>query len=284
MINGLKTKKINHWRILKKLFLILLGFLLLWGFYIEPNMLQVKTLNFHNENLKGLKIAFVSDFHIKKHQKNRLTNIVKKIKAQNPDLILSTGDFVSGHLEKQSLGIEDITHELSKLKPKYGFYTTLGNHDWWQNGEKIEQVLSKNGIVVLGNQNTFIKINKTKLYIAGIEDMETRNIDITKALKNTKSPTILLSHSPDVFPIITNEQNSPLTKSIDLVLAGHTHGGQVKLPLFGALIVPSSYGQKYAEGLIVEKGKTMFVTKGIGTSILPVRFNCIPEIVVINFI
>lgn len=72
-------------------------------------------------------------------------------------------------------------------------------------------------------------------------------------------------------------------KNVDLILAGHTHGGQVNLPFVGELIVPSGYGKKYAKGLIEENGKTMFLTKGIGTSILPVRFNCLPEIIVINF-
>lgn len=86
---------------------------------------------------------------------------------------------------------------------------------------------------------------------------------------------ILLCHSPDVFPKVPKEVN--------LTLAGHVHGGQVRLPILGSLIVPSNYGDKYSQGLIEENGKKMIVTKGIGNSILNVRFNCIPEIVVIEF-
>lgn len=264
---------------------ILIGILILvtWSFFIEPNMLVVNKQAFNIKGLEGLKVVFVGDFHVKPNQKKRLSYIVDKINEQHPDLILSTGDFVSGHDPKQSLHIEDIAKVLSTLKPKYGFYTVLGNHDWWQGGEKIEKILVQNNIIVLGNENKKLNINSKTLYIAGVEDMDTRNIDLPKALKNTNHPTILLTHTPDVFPFVTDESNSKITGKVDLTLAGHTHGGQVNLPFVGALIVPSSYGNKYAQGLIEENGKKMFVTKGIGTSILPVRFNCPPEIVVINF-
>jgi len=233
--------------------------------------------------LPKMKVVFVSDFHTKPYQKINLIRTVNEIKTQNPDMILSTGDFVSGHKPSQSLSIEEIAKELSVLKPKYGFYAVLGNHDWWQGGEKIERVLEQNGIVVLGNENRVINIEGKKLYLAGVEDITTRNIDLVKALENVKHPSILLTHSPDVFPFVTRSDNARLTGVIDLTLAGHTHGGQVDIPFVGPLIVPSDYGKKYAKGLIKENGKTMFVTNGIGTSILPVRFNCAPEIVVINF-
>ncbi len=268
---------------MRKFILIGILILVIWSFFIEPNMLIVNNQAFNIKGLEGLKVVFVGDFHVKPNQKNRLACVVNKINEQHPDLILSTGDFVSGHDPKQSLSIEEIAQELSKLKPKYGFYTVLGNHDWWQGGEKIEKVLESNGIIVLGNENKKLNINEKVLYIAGVEDMDTRNIDLSKALKNTNHPAILLTHTPDVFPFIADETNSKITNKVDLTLAGHTHGGQVNLPFIGVLIVPSSYGNKYARGLIEEKGKKMFVTKGIGTSILPVRFNCTPEIVVINF-
>lgn len=269
---------------MKKLLLLIALILFVWAFLIEPNSLTVKTFNLNVQSLKGLKIVFVGDLHIKTNQKKRLISIVKKINEQHPDLILSTGDFVSGHKNKQSLPIEEIAKELSLLKSKYGFYAVLGNHDWWQGGEKIARVLEQNGVIVLGNKNKALDLGGKKLYIAGLEDITTRKIDLVKALKNVQHPTILLTHSPDVFPIITKQSNSKITGTIDLTLAGHTHGGQVDLPIVGPLIVPSSYGIKYASGLVKENNKIIFVTKGLGTSILPVRFNCMPEIVVINFI
>lgn len=257
--------------------------MLIWGLIIEPNLLTVKSLHMKMPCLPKMKIVFVSDFHIKTYQKTNLKRIVNEIKTQNPDMILSTGDFVSGYKPKHSMPIEEIAKELSTLKPKYGFYAVLGNHDWWQGGERIEKVLEKNGIHVLGNENEIITIGKKKLYLAGVEDITTRTVDFTKALKNTKHPTILLTHSPDVFPFVSDNNNHKMTDIVDLTLAGHTHGGQIDIPFIGPLIIPSDYGKKYAEGLIKENSKTMYVTKGIGTSVLPVRFNCVPEIVVVNF-
>jgi len=266
-------------------FFIIIGFLLaVWAFFIEPYLLAVTTLNLENKDLKGLKVVFVGDFHVKPSQRKNLIRIVNKINEQNTDLVLCTGDFVSGHKNNRTLPIEEISKELSKIKSKYGIYTVLGNHDWWQGGEKIGNELEKNGIVVLANESASVNFNGKKLYIAGLDDLSTRTVDIAKALDKTEAPTILLTHSPDIFPFISKQENFPLTDKVVLTLAGHTHGGQVRIPLIGATIVPTDYGERYAKGLVVENGKNMFVTKGLGTSILPVRFNCLPEIVVINFI
>ncbi len=114
-----------------------------------------------------------------------------------------------------------------------------------------------------------------EIYIAGVEDKMTASPDVYEALENAKSPTIFLTHTPDVFPKVPSR--------INLTLAGHTHGGQVILPVLGALVVPSEYGDKYLAGFIEEKGKRLIVSRGIGVSVLPIRFNCPPEIVVIEF-
>lgn len=262
---------------MKKILLAMVFILGTWAFLIEPNMLKLTNLNLKIDGLKGLKVVFVGDLHVKPYQKEHLKHVVKKINEQHPDLILCIGDFVSGHKKRHSLPIKEIAKELSVLKPRYGFYTVLGNHDWWQGGEEIGKILEQNGIIVLGNENKKININGNKLSIAGVEDLSTRGVDLQKSVKNIHQPSILLSHSPDVFPLIKRKDN------VDLILAGHTHGGQVRLPFIGPLVVPSDYGKQYAAGLIEESGHTMFVTKGIGTSIIPVRFNCLPEIVVINF-
>ena len=261
---------------MKKALLIFLAiFLFVYGFFIEPNMLTVKHYKINDSVLKGIKIVFASDFHIKPKQEKRLAKIVEMINEQHPDIVLSVGDFVSGHEENMTMPIDDIVKQLKNVKAKYGFYTVLGNHDWWINGEKITDTLTKNGIKVLANSNTKVNINGKDVYIAGVEDRTTRTPDIYRALDLTQNPVILLTHSPDVFPRVPKEVN--------LTLSGHVHGGQVRLPLFGALVVPSNYGDKYSQGLIKEKGKQMIVTKGIGNSIFNVRFNCIPEIVVIEF-
>ena len=259
----------------KFLFIFIIILLFIYSFFIEPNMLTVKHYKINDSALKGVKIVFVGDFHIKPNQTKRLSKVVEMINAQQPDVVLSVGDFVNGHEENMTMPISDIAEQLKNVKTNYGFYTVLGNHDWWIDGFEITNTLTGNGIKVLANSNNKININGKNVYIAGVEDLTTRKPDIYNALVDVKNPVILLTHSPDLFPKVP--------ENVNLTLSGHVHGGQIRLPLLGALIVPSDYGNKYSYGLIEEKGKKMIVTKGIGNSILNVRFNCVPEIVVIEF-
>lgn len=259
----------------KNILIILIIFLGFYSFYIEPNRLLVNNINIKDPELKGIKVVLIGDFHIKPNQQKRLEKVVSLVNKQNADVVLSVGDYVSGHEKNMTMPIENIVKELKNVKSKYGFYSVLGNHDWWLDGEDITNELNKNGIKILKNSNKKVCINGKTIYIAGVEDLTTRTPDVYSALKATHKPTILLTHSPDIFYKVPQDVN--------ITLAGHVHGGQVRLPLFGALIVPSKYGNKYSQGLVIEEGKKMFVTKGIGNSILPVRFNCVPEIVVIEF-
>ena len=256
--------------------LFIVGVLLaIWAFGFEPNMLKVTTYRVAKPELSGLKIAFASDFHIAPRHKKRLEKIVKKINEQKADLILLGGDFVKGHKFETSMPIEEIAQELSKLDAPLGVVSVLGNHDWWQNGQKIKEVLQDSGIVVLENENQKLIYNGRLLLLAGLADYNTRKVDIDKALSETENNVLLLTHSPDVFPEIPQK--------VFLTLAGHTHGGQVTLPWWGALLVPSKYGKKYEGGFIEENGKKMIVGRGLGTSLLPVRLGCMPEIVVVEF-
>lgn len=248
-------------------------FFIIFVFYavvIEPNILTVKRVKIKDERLKGLRMVFASDFHFKPYEKYRLTRIVKKINTQNPDIILLGGDYVNGHKKGNTLDTKIIAKCLGSLKSKYGTFAVMGNHDGWQGKKEIIEAFEAAGINVLENSaRSFDKFS-----VAGVEDLQTGNPDIKKALAGVKSPAILLTHTPDMIDEIP--QDAVLT------LAGHTHGGQVVL--HKPLTVPSKYGTKYAYGLFEENGKKMFVSRGLGTSILPLRFNCFPEIVVIEFI
>lgn len=261
---------------LSKLILIIGILLAIYSFFVEPNKLEITNYKIQDKELAGVKIVFASDFHIKPNQQKRLKQIVATINEQNPDLVVSTGDYVSGHTQESTMHPKEIAEELSKIRTKYGFYTTLGNHDGWYDRWFIQEILENKGIKVLNNKNVKLPMNGKNICIAGVEDMMTGFPNIEDALKGTNSPTILLTHTPDIFPDVP--------PNVNLTLAGHTHGGQVRLPILGALIVPSDYGNKYASGLTVEKGKKLITTRGIGVSILPVRFNCTPEIVVIEFV
>lgn len=244
---------------------------LIWVAIIEPYALTVKTIKVQDKSLAGLKIVFATDLHYKKYENFRLKRDVKKINEQNPDIILLGGDFVNGHTQGRALDHKIIGDEFGKLKSKYGTFAVLGNHDVWQDAAGISDSLKKNNITVLKNSNA----KAGNVFIAGVEDLQTQRPDVEKALKNTKPPVILLTHTPDMI--------EKIPENVNLTLAGHLHGGQINLPFRGAIVTPSKFGTKYAYGLFDVNGRKLFVSRGIGTSILPIRFLCPPEIVVIEF-
>jgi len=244
-----------------------------WTVLIEPYILTINYGQVKDKELAGLRVVFVSDLHYKPYEKFRLLRDVKKIQAQNPDIVLFGGDFVNGHKRSSSLNPSLIAHELGKIRSKYGSFAVLGNHDCWHDAFTIAKLLEENNIKVLKNSNVKVR---NRFYIAGVEDLQTQVPDITRALNGVDAPVILLTHTPDIFDNIPD--------SVNITLAGHVHGGQVKIPKKGALIVPSEFGTTYAEGFFNDMGRKMFVTRGVGTSVLPIRFLCPPEIAVIEFV
>ena len=182
-------------------------------------------------------------------------------------MVLSCGDFIKGHSGKTSLDIDTIADELSKINAPV--VTVLGNHDCKFDKYRVKKVLESKGIKVLINSG--VKIDD--LYIAGVDEHKTGNPDINTALENAEHPVILLSHTPDIYYDVKED--------VDLILAGHVHGGQVRF-LGKSIIVPSKYGTKFACGDFHETQNRMIVTKGLGTSMMHVRFCALPEIVVIE--
>ena len=258
------------------LILLLLGLLMgFWALFIEPQTLEVQTYKLKSGKLKGLKIAFASDMHIAPRHQRRLKRIVDSLNSQQADIIILGGDFVKGHKPSSSMPIDSIAAELSRLRAPLGVFAVLGNHDWMYGGEEVTAALSRAGITILANNSIKLDFKGDSLCLSGVEDMIMRRPNISKALKHCHYDTILITHSPDIFPDVPPR--------VLLTLAGHTHGGQVTLPLIGSPIVPSRYGQRYARGFIEEGGKQMIVSKGLGTSLLPLRFNTKPEIVRIIF-
>ena len=240
--------------------------LYIWGFFIEPNLLTVK--KYKVTNLDGKRIVFVSDFHIGKHDRHRLKRIINTINKLNPDLILSGGDFVNGYSEKETMPIEEQAKEFAKLKAP--FITVLGNHDSSFDKYTIKKGLEDVGITVLNNSSTKFE----NIYIAGVGNKRVAPQEILSALENTGEKRILISHTPDVYYDVKDD--------VDLILAGHVHGGQVRIPFIGALICPSKYGTKFSGGDIKETQNRMIVSRGLGCSILTVRFCDIPEIILLE--
>jgi hypothetical protein len=254
--------------------------LLVWSFVIEPDQLVVKqysiTLAHWPNELNGFKISLISDLHVGSSHidLNKVRKVVAVTNETQPDLILLLGDYIAEHTaNKCPIEPEKFGPELANLHAKYGVYAILGNHDWWYNGRRVRQALEAANIKVLENSAVKIESNGKPFWLIGIADMWTRKTNITQPLGEVseKEPVILLSHNPDILPTVPSR--------VDLVLAGHTHGGQVSLPFAGPMIVPAEL--RYAKGLIKEDGRTMFVCSGIGTSVLPVRFMVPPEISVL---
>lgn len=236
---------------------------------------------------KPLRIAALADLHACDPWMPlaRIEEIVRVTNALKPDLIVLLGDYVSAihRFRTREIAIEDWAAVLSKLDAPLGKFAVLGNHDWWENPEGVRQGLERNGIPVLENSARKLKAaNGVEFWLAGLGDQLAhgnaragyRGIDdLPKTLRaiSDDAPAILLAHEPDIFPKVPDR--------ISLTLCGHTHGGQVRIPFVGAPVVPSRYGQRYAYGHIVEEGRHLLVSAGLGCTFLPVRFGAPPEIV-----
>lgn len=247
-------------------------------FVISRHTVRLK--NWHSEH-NGLKLAVISDIHLKKNAADvkRLKTIVQAINAEEPDLILLLGDFLgeTDDWQMQNASAEQIAGILKELKAEHGVFAVLGNHDWWLNGEGIRDALTAIGIQVLENELLTVLINKKPLNIIGLPDAGTRKnmVDFSK-LPSTEIPAIVMAHDPDSF-------NDPaLPYKHELTLCGHTHGGQIKLPLVGAVTAASDMLSPYTEGWYSQGTRKLFVTRGIGTSLIKIRYRCAPEVVILT--
>ncbi len=254
-----------------------------WGFLIEPGRLVVheQTIRIDSwpQPLDGLRIAVLSDIHVDNWfiTEKKLRTIVDRTNQLQPDLIVILGDYMSGDgWVRHRVAPEVFGPILKDLRAPLGVYSVLGNHDWWYGGMKVRRTLEQNGIKVLEDEAAQVDARGTSFWLVGLADLWTRpqRISDTIAKVPQGQPLIALTHNPDIFP------NVP--QRVQLVLAGHTHGGQVRFPLIGPVIVPSDYGNRWVQGHVVEDNHHLFVTTGIGTSIVPVRLGVPPEIVLLT--
>ena len=269
--------------------LVALAALALWAFWLEPASVSVRRVTlrvpaWHAEH-RGLKLAVLTDLHVGSPHAGlgKLRRVVERTNGERPDLVLLLGDFVIGGKDHKGGVVggtfvepEPIAAELQNLRAPLGVYAVLGNHDWWYDGERVSRALGAAGVRVLENGAARVESGGRAFWLAGAADLWTRKPDVAGALAQVTpgDPVILLTHNPDIFPRVPAR--------VSLTLAGHTHGGQVNLPLFGRPVVPSEFGQRYAMGHVVEGGRHLFVSGGVGTSIIPVRFRIPPEVVVLS--
>ena len=258
-----------------KYVLLIIGILIIDALVFEPYSLNVTTYNLENQQLSGIKIVFATDFHIAPYpwEKMRLQKIINRINEQNADLVILGGDYVNRHDKKSTMSPDEIATKLKGIiAPKVA---VLGNHDAYYGKSEVKTALKNVGISVLDNQNVSLILRRRHVSIAGVADYNTGKPRVEEVLKNLSKPIIFITHSPDVFPNILGR--------VDIAFAGHTHGGQIVIPLLGALLVPTDSGRKYVYGLMYENGKPLVISSGLGTSILPLRFYNRPEIVVVKF-
>jgi len=251
-----------------------------WATVIEPERLVVRpariSLPEWPAGWEGLRVAAISDIHAGSPHVGyaQLEHLVSTTNEQRPDLVVLLGDYVCRRTPQEGVEKpENLAATLSALRAPLGVVAVLGNHDWWLDGERMRRAFEGAGIRVLDNEALRLDRGGEPLWLVGVADALTRIPRVEYALRTVppEDPVVLLTHNPDLF-------DHEVPDRVVLTLAGHTHGGQVRLPFIGSPIVPSAFGQRYVEGVVVEGRRTLFVTPGIGTSVLPIRLGVPPEV------
>ena len=260
----------------KLIILLIIIVVLLYATLIEPNLLCITTLEFHSSKLttkEPIVIAHISDLHIRHFgvRESKLADILNKLK---PDLVLITGDLIESEggiapLEQLLLRLENMT-----------IIVTLGNWDH-RSGctDKLLDTLKKFNVIVLRNENTLLHVKEQKLYIVGVDDFITGHAHIEKAFLNVDRRyfVVAIMHSPDLVSDLAEHRP-------DLILVGHTHGGQVLGLLIGPILRLIAGEHVCLSGLYVVKGVPVYVTRGIGCTLFDLRLLCPPEIAIIRLI
>jgi predicted MPP superfamily phosphohydrolase len=284
----MKIRKVNTPIKILSILIFLCGFI-----YFNNNFLVVTKITVNSEKLpkefQGYKIVQISDLHSKSFGNNQ-KELINKIKKVQPDIIVVTGDIIDQRRYNEETSI-DFIHEAIKLAPIY--YCT-GNHEAWSGRfeQSLEKKLKAEGVNLLRNQNDVIDKGGAKIYILGVDDPDfNRELDskiyngnsvigkeILKASSDISSNSykMLLSHRPESFEVYEKS-------GVDLVLSGHAHGGQVRLPLMGGVVAPDQgLFPRFTAGKYQSGNTAMIVSRGLGNSIIPLRVFNLPEIVVIT--
>jgi uncharacterized protein len=250
---------------------------LAYAVFIEPYSIEIKEVAISSPDIPhsfdGKRIVFVSDIHNGDYfSRERVTNLVSRINGLKPDMIILGGDYAYWGSTNTSVCFE----ELKNLQAPIGKYGVLGNHDYWEGEPEVLKNMNYSGITSLNNQGYWIYSGSERIRLGGVSDLWHGMADPIPTIieANQSDYVIMVSHNPDY----AEELETPI---VDLVLSGHTHGGQVTLFGLWAPYMSSSYDQKYRGGFVDTAFTTVYVTRGIGMTLLPIRFFARPEITVL---
>jgi hypothetical protein len=265
-------KNIIAWTIIASFSISIIFFYL----YRETNSVMVKEYTIIMKNLppefEGFTILHLTDLHSKRFGTNQ-QQLLELINKQQFDLIAITGDLVQRH-EPEVAPADELLVGLNSSD----IYYVRGNHEIWAGYSELEDILNKNGVTILNNRSVKLQVENDFIQLAGVDDpsLGMARLDSALAGLTEDAPVILLAHSPAIF-------DEAVDKNIELILVGHTHGGQIRLPFLGAFYIPGQgFFPEYDYGIFSSKNTTMLINAGLGESGLPLRINMKPEIVIIT--
>jgi predicted MPP superfamily phosphohydrolase len=246
-----------------------------WATKIEPRWIEVARRDMPIRNLspafEGLTIAQVSDVHLSSWMtRERFHFVIESINALRPDIVALTGDFMTRKLKGH---LEVLTEGLSTLAPCLDAFAVLGNHDHWANAAAVRRAIAKSSVQELRNSFHTLRRGGEVLHICGLDDAWAKRADVSRVLQQLpkRGAAILLAHEPDFADEYAKAHRFAWQ------LSGHSHGGQVRLPLFGPLHLPP-FGQKYHTAQYSIGAMKLYVNRGVGMVWPYVRFDCRPEI------
>jgi uncharacterized protein len=250
-----------------------------WGVLVGPGQIAVRdhrlVVTRWPAALDGVRIAALADVHEGAPfvTRDRVRTLVSQVNAREPDLVVLLGDYViHGVVGGTFHAPEEVSSNLSGLRGRHGVFAVQGNHDVWLDSRRVRRAFEAEGITFLEDESRIVTIRGVKVRIVGLREFNKQGVDLQAAFAGgpADATTLVLTHSPDIFPMLPDDAT--------LTLAGHTHGGQVRLPLLGTPVVPSAFGSRYVNGFVEEGVRDLFVSPGIGTSILPIRLGVPPEV------
>jgi predicted MPP superfamily phosphohydrolase len=245
-------------------------------YIIRTNHYTIPVPNLPHE-FDGLRIIHLTDLHYGPLMPLEiLGKVIQKTNELEKDIVVCTGDYVRGAAAARR--IDGIWSVMADLRAPEGVYTVLGNHDHWASTEQSVCWLNTSGHINLRHKAVPLTRKGTSIWLGGAGDLWEDHVNLDQVLKDVPDDAcrIVLAHNPDTA-------DTDYTARVDLMISGHTHGGQVKIPFIGAPLLPVK-NKAYTSGFVRSHKTNVFISRGIGWAALPVRFNCFPEIAILNIV